>query len=94
MHRGLVHDYLGMDLDYSTKGKVGIGIIKYVDKILTGFLEELGASADMPAAEHLFQVRTDSKAEVLSEEKAQEFRHITAQLLFLSARARRDIQSL
>ena len=26
----------------------------YVDKILTGFSEELGASAATPAAEHLF----------------------------------------
>ena len=57
VQRGLVHDYLGMDLDYTTKGKVGISVIKYVDKILEGFSEELGASAATPAAEHLFQVR-------------------------------------
>jgi hypothetical protein len=92
VHRGLVHDYLGMDLDYTTKGKVGVSMIKYVDKVLEGFSEELGASAATPAAEHLFQVRNDSEAEILSEMKAQEFHHITAQLLFLSARARRDIQ--
>ena len=92
VHRGLVHNYLGMDLDYTAKGKVGISMIKYVNKILEEFLEELGASAATPAAEHLLQVRNDSKAEFLSEDKAQEFHHITAQLLFLSARARRDIQ--
>ena len=92
VHRGLVHDYLGMDLDYTTKGKVGVSMIKYVDKVLEGFSEELGASAATPAAEHLFQVRNDSEAEILSEMKAQEFHHITAQLLFLSARARHDIQ--
>ena len=28
VHRGLVHDYLGMDLGYTTKGKVGISMIK------------------------------------------------------------------
>ena len=81
-----------MDLDYTTKGKVGISMIKYLDKILKGFLEELGASAATPAAEHLFQVRNDSEAEFLSEDKAQECHHITAQLLFLSACARCDIQ--
>ena len=66
-----------MDLDYTTKGKVGISMIKYIDKILEGFLEELGATAATPAAEHLFQVQNDSEAEVLSENKAQEFHHIT-----------------
>ena len=60
VHRGLVHNYLGMDLDYTTKGKVGISMIKYVDKILERFLEELGASAATPAVEYLFQVRNDS----------------------------------
>ena len=52
----------------------------------------MGASAATPAAEHLIQVRTNSEAELLSEMKAQEFHHITAQLLFLYGRARRDIQ--
>ena len=52
----------------------------------------MGSPAATPAAEHLFQVQNDSKAEFLSEEKSQEFHHITAQLLFLSACARRDIQ--
>ena len=94
VHRGKIHNYLGMDLDYTTKGKVGVSMIKYVDKILEVFLEELVAPAATTAAEHLFQVRNDSKAEFLSEEKAQEFHHITAQLLFLSARSRHDMQVL
>ena len=37
VHRGQVHDYLGMDLDYTTKGKVGVSMSKYVYKILEGF---------------------------------------------------------
>ena len=37
VHRGKVHNYLGMDLDYSKKGKVGIGMIRYLSNILTGF---------------------------------------------------------
>ena len=92
VHRGLLHGYLGMDLDYTAKGKVGVSIIKYVDKILKGFLEEVGSSAAMSAAEHLFQVWNDSKAELLSENKDQEFHHITSQILFLYVHARRNIQ--
>ena len=92
VHRGLVHDYIAMDLDYTTKGKVGISMIKYVDKMLEGFLEKLVTSAATPAAENLFEVQNDSEGEFLSEDKAQEFHHITAQLLFLFVCARQDIQ--
>ena len=74
MYRGQVHNYLRMNLDYSRKGKVEIGIIKYVNSILMGFLEELGA------AEHWIQVQNEGKAEYLSEEKAHKFHHIIAQL--------------
>ena len=31
--RGQVHDYPGMDLDYSTKREVKIGMIKYLQKV-------------------------------------------------------------
>ena len=55
-------------------------------------MEDLGVAAATPAAEHLFQVRDEIEAKYLSEEKAREFHHITAQLLFLSDCARRDIQ--
>jgi hypothetical protein len=49
VHRGQVHDYLEMDLDYSRKGKVGISMVKYINRILTGVLEELGSAAATPA---------------------------------------------
>ena len=49
--------------------------------------------AATPAADHLFSVRDADKAKYLPEEKAVVFHHTTAQLLFLSSRARRDIQT-
>jgi len=91
-NRGDVHDYLGMDLDYSTPGVARISMIKYLDGILRGFSEELGSPAPSPAASHLFQVRDDGEAVLLDKKRAQEFHTVTAQLLFLSSRARRDIQ--
>ena len=45
-----------------------------------------------PAADHLFTVRDETEAKLLPEEQARAFHHATAQVLFLSARARRDIQ--
>ncbi len=45
-----------------------------------------------PTASHLFQEQEDGEAQYLSEEKAQEFHTVVAQLLFLCNQARRDIQ--
>ena len=67
-------------------------MIKYLQNTLDGFTGKTGKSAATPAAENLFKLRDLSEAEYLSEERAQQFRRVAAQLLFLSARARRDIQ--
>ena len=54
--RGQVHDYLDMDLDYSTKGEIQIGMIKYLKKIEDEFSEPILGMAKSPAGEHLLQV--------------------------------------
>ena len=91
--RGLVHDYLGMDLDYSGKGVVKISMIKYVDKILKVFPEEIGKVSSSLTSDHLFQVRNDDKQKLLPEELARSFHHSVASLLFLCMRARPDTQT-
>ena len=53
-HHGDVHDYLGMDLDYSEKGNMKVSMIKYLMNLLQEFPEELGDSAASPAVTHLF----------------------------------------
>ena len=68
-------------------------MIKYVQKILDGFPEEIRYSSKTPAAEHLFCVRDEKEAKVLPEEQAQAFHYSVAQLLFLCMRARPDIQT-
>ena len=40
----------------------------------------------------MFKIRDEDEAKYLSEERAQQFHHVVAQLLFLACRARRDIQ--
>ena len=81
-------------MDYSGDKKVKVSQIKYLSGILDEFSEDLGKSVSNPAAEHLFQVRDESEAKFLPEEKAREFHHVTAQLLFLANRARLDIQTV
>ncbi len=91
-HEGKVHDYIEIDLDYSERKKPKLSMIKYIDKIFKGFSEDIGSPVADPAADHLFKVRKEGHNEYLSEEKAQEFHTVVAQLLFLCNRARRDIQ--
>jgi hypothetical protein len=41
IHRGKTHDYLSMQLDYSVKGKVKVGMIEYVSEMLKHFPQTL-----------------------------------------------------
>jgi hypothetical protein len=88
--RGKVHDYLGMTLDYSVKGKVKIKMIDNLQKILDDLPEEFNGTALTPAATHLMTV--DETQPKVSEEKAQLFHTNVAKTLFLCKRARPDIQ--
>ena len=50
IHCRKVHDYLGMDLDFSSAKTLKIGMIKYIKKILEDFPEEIKSAAATPAA--------------------------------------------
>ncbi|KAL7461201.1 hypothetical protein ACHAXS_001624, partial [Conticribra weissflogii] len=90
--RGAVHDYLGITLDYSTPGVVRVSMVDYIKGIIENFPEEIEGDMASPAPNHLFLVRDESLARKLPEEQGVAFHHTVAQLLFLSTRARRDIQ--
>jgi len=90
--RGHKHDYLGMNLDFSTSGAVHIDMIPYIKKINDTFPEKITGVQATPAGDRLFQVQPPTDATFLSEEKARVFHHMTAQILFLS-RVHRDIQT-
>ncbi len=80
-----------MIFDFSAKGKVMVTMVEYIKDIIKDFTEEITGTKTSPAADHLFTVRDPSLAKALPEEQAMAFHRATAQLLFLSARARRDI---
>jgi hypothetical protein len=92
--RGKVHDYLGMILDYSEPGKVKIQMKDYVAKTLNEFKyqDELRATKPVtsPAAEKLFSV--NDKTPKLDKAMGEEFHGTVAKLLFLTKRARPDLQ--
>ena len=54
---GKVHEYLGMNLDYSRKGAVKVSMIKYLQKVEDEFPMEITGTAKSTACKHLFHVR-------------------------------------
>ena len=74
-------------------GSLEVSMFKYLDSIIDEFPEFITGKAATPAADHLFSVRDADEAKYPPEEKAIAFHHTTAQLLFLSLRARREIQT-
>jgi hypothetical protein len=78
MSRGLVHDYLGMTLDYATKGEVKVTMVDYLKGLLDDFQEVIEWRAHTAAAENLFTVRPDDERITLDEERARAFHHSVA----------------
>jgi hypothetical protein len=88
LHRGKIHDYLGMELDYSEVNKVKIGMIKYVKNMLEDFPEKLKDKT--PAGDDLFK---KGQGKMLETERAEGYHTmVVAKGLFLCKRSRPDIQ--
>ena len=81
---GSLHDYLGMQLDFSTPGELKLTMVPYIEAMLTEYHkhDEKSTTAKTPAALHLFQV--DNKATPLSEDAAAVFHTFMAKALFLT----------
>ncbi len=54
--RGHKHDYLGMNLDFSTAGTVNIDMIPYMPKVFNDFPKKTTGVQSKPAGDRLFQV--------------------------------------
>ena len=87
------HDYLKMNLDFSTPGEVQIDINPCILRINLAFPEKIMGVQSTLASNHLFQVGPPNEAHLLPEEQACIFHHTTTQLMFLSW-VRQDIQTL
>jgi hypothetical protein len=91
IHRGKKHDYLGMETDFSEKGKVKIGMTEYVESMLEVFPEKIKSTdtAVTPAIDGLFN---EGQGKKLNEEPADAYHTMVTKALFLCKRARPDIQ--
>jgi hypothetical protein len=60
--RGKAHDYLGMTLDHTVKGKVKVKMIDSVAKMVNDLPEEFDGEAATPAGDDLFKIDEDLRA--------------------------------
>jgi hypothetical protein len=91
----MTHDYLGTTINYTVPNKkVIINMDHYVDELLESVPEEMANGvATTPVATYLYDV--DQEVEKLGSQQAEMFHTtITAKLLFLSKRARPDLQQV
>ena len=86
VHRGKVHDYLGMRFDFSKEGEVFISMESYTADILKG--TDIVDTADTPAATDLFEIVEDSSQ--LSNKDREIFHRKVAQCLYAVTRTRPD----
>ena len=86
---GKKHKYLGMDLDFTTKGEVKATMADYTKECIKIFDKvaplELGTKSSASAS-NLFEVDEDS--EKLSPRKDEAFHSLVAKMLFATKRAR------
>jgi hypothetical protein len=82
IHRGKIHDYLGMQLDYSLRGKVKVGMIKYVKDMLEDFPQTFKETdiAKTPAGDALLN---EGQGRKLHKERADMYHTMVAKALFL-----------
>jgi hypothetical protein len=97
VHRGKVHKYLGMTLDFSHKGQCIVTMHNHLDGILkaydaatdkhkNGFLPVMKQFYATPATDNLFTVNED--CEKFPEDMAADFHTIAAKTLHVTKRAR------
>lgn len=86
-NHGLKHEYLGMNLDFTTPGVCLVTMKDYVQKMLDE--NHIITTAKTPATANLFNI--DENSERLDETSSADFHRITAQCLYLGTRVRPDI---
>jgi hypothetical protein len=85
-HHGTIHEYLGMNFDFSHPGAVSISQYGMVSNLVASMAQ---TSRSTPAGASLFE--TDRQSECLPESAKQDFHSKVAALLYLSKKTRPDI---
>ena len=87
--RGSKHTFVGMGLTFNKDGTVTIDMNDYIKECIETSGKQFNGGATTPAKRNLFEI--DESAHQLSKNQKEIFHHIVAKLLFVSKRARPDI---
>jgi hypothetical protein len=87
IHRGAVHEFLGMKIDFSIHGQVEITMEKYIKDMLSTF--QVSKVRNVPARADLFDI--DESTTLLDEEKCKLLHRGICQALYLATHVRPDI---
>ena len=91
---GKIHEYLGMTIDFLDIDKVKITMYNYIDEMISELPTKMICESATPASNHLFKIRKDNDDDqLLTPELLEEFHHLIAKTLFLSKRARPNLQT-
>ena len=72
LHRGKVHAYLGMDLEYRKQGVLKVLMINHLYNLSQELPVHLRANADTLSDDHLLNLRYEMEKKYLTEDQAQE----------------------
>ena len=70
VHKGRVHEYLGMSLDFTIAGQFKVTMFDYIKEMVDDFtkIDPTTNTAPNPEASHLFKV--NEEADILDEKRA------------------------
>jgi hypothetical protein len=88
--RGKHHVYIGVDIKFTNDKKVQLHCKDHLKECINDFKEEIKTSASTPASRWLFTVSDDAK--YLEKDRKENYHSIVMKLLWISKRARFDIQ--
>ena len=90
LHRGKVHEFLGMTLDYSKKGECHLLQDHHINDVVSSWPEDLSKIKHVltPASNDLLKGGT---GKLLCRKEGKTFHSVTAKCLFVSWRSRPDI---
>ena len=88
--QGSDHTYVGMDIKFTGNGEAQIIMSEYIKECIRDFPEDCTSPVRTPAAAHLFEV--DETCPKLGETRCKLLHSLTAKMLFVTNRARPDVQ--
>ena len=79
-------------MEFEQDRRLHVSMVNCFKNVIEAYSEQIVGRAATPAGERLFDIRDEKEVRPLEEECAIAFHHTTAQLLFMAAQARQDIQ--